>query len=135
MNVLSCQEEILGHEICYQLALHVFRSKPRGNRILPEALGEAAAVSCESPSLKRSRIVDFARVLREGRHVPWERLFEISHPINDSSLLARLEKKDGSGNNNIIKFSIGRNSELGEKVAAYYGQVPALAFAREEVLP
>jgi hypothetical protein len=119
--------EILGHEICHQLALLVFRSKPRGNQALPEALGETAAVSCESPSLQRSRVLDFVRVLRDSKHVPWERLFKISHPINDSALLARLKKKDGSGNNNIIKFSFERNSELGEKVAAYYGQVAALA--------
>lgn len=125
------EPDILGHEICHQLALLVFRSKPRGNQALPEVLGETAAVSCESQGLKRSRVLDFARVLRDGKHIPWEKLFQIGHPINDSSLLARLKKEDGAQNDNIVKFSFERNSELGEKVAAYYGQVAALALFLE----
>lgn len=123
--------QILGHEICHQLALFVFQSKARSNQALPEALGETAAVSCESPSLQRSRVLDFVRVLRDSRHVPWENLFKISHPINDSALLAQLKKKNELGNNNIIQFSFERNSELGEKVATYYGQVAALALFLE----
>lgn len=126
------EPQVFGHEICHQLALFVFQSRPRGSQALSEALGEAAAVSCETPGLKRTRVLEFARVLRENKHVPWEKFFEISHPINASSLLAQLEKKDGAGNSNMVKFSLDRHSALSEKVSAYYAQVAALALFLEK---
>lgn len=127
------QSGIISHEICHHYARFVFYRAWRGNRRLPEALGESAAVYCESRKLLEQRMARFVELYRSGKAIPWRQFFEMNHPVSESSLgdqLAKMHNRLGRGT---VRFTIGEATDLGQKVAVYYSQAAALAlFLRHE---
>lgn len=122
------REGILSHEICHMYALDFMKARP-----LSAAMGEVAAVSCETPEMLRSRIVRFRENLAHGRTFEWERFLGMNHPLKNSRELEEAVAKTLKKSPNVTLFTVDLDSDSGRNTDIYYSQAAAFAsFWREK---
>lgn len=123
----SLDSSVLAHEVCHKYAQYLFSETRSSSNKLPDAVNEIAAVSCESADRKRERLKEFRGLYKQGRHVAWGAFLSSSHPLKDTLLLTKIKSFGTAAKSNHMTFTFDRNSGLGSKVEAFYGQSAAVA--------
>lgn len=122
--------DVATHEIC-----HALFSNSMAGRLYSDAMGEIAAVSCESDLYLGLRVLEFKLITDRVTPVPWDEFLGMNHPVKDHGEFMKALRAGVSRAETSLDFVLDSESELGRGVDLFYSQAAVFSLFWKERCP